>query len=351
MAMFKKLTNRLTRNMSPLRKRQLARFRNNRMAFISLILFSIIFVLSMSAEFIANDKPIMVRYNGNTYFPIVKSYPETTFGGVFETETMYLDPEVQNMIDEKGFAIWPLIPFADQTPSYGLAEAFPAPPNKNNWLGTDDQGRDVLTRILYGFRISILFGLGLTIVTSIIGVIVGALQGYFGGWVDLIGQRIVEVWAGLPTIFMIIILVSVFSPTVWWLFAIMAAFGWLGLVGLVRAEFLRARNFDYVRAARAMGSSHSTIIFKHILPNALASSLSQLPFILSANIIALTSLDYIGYGLPPGSPSLGELVKQGQVNLDAPWLVLSAFFSLTFLLSLLIFIGDGLRDAFDPRKV
>lgn len=338
-------------NDNPIRERQWQRFRANKLAFFSLIAFLVIFTLSMLVEFIANDKPLLVKYDGSLYTPALKAYPETTFGGVFETEAEYLDPAVQQLISDKGWAIWPIIPFADQTPSFAVEGAFPAPPSRQNWLGTDDQGRDVLARILYGFRISILFGLGVTLVSTILGVAIGALQGFYGGWVDLFGQRVVEVWGGLPTLFMIIILVSLFSPSIWWLFGIMVAFGWMSLVGLVRAEFLRARNFDYVRAARSMGTSDASIIFKHIMPNALASTLSQLPFILTANIIALTSLDFIGYGLPPGSPSLGELVMQGKNNLDSPWLSLSAFFSLTFLLSLLIFIGDGLRDAFDPRKV
>lgn len=338
-------------NKNPIRQRQWQRFRANKLAFYSLIVFLVIFTLSMLVEFIANDKPLLVQYKGEFYTPALKAYPETTFGGVFETEAEYLDPAVQKLINDNGYAIWPIIRFADQTPSFAVEGAFPAPPSGQNWLGTDDQGRDVLARILYGFRISILFGLGVTLVSTLIGMSIGAMQGFYGGWVDLLGQRVVEVWGGLPTLFMIIILVSLFSPSIWWLFIIMVAFGWMSLVGLVRAEFLRARNFDYVRAARAMGTSDASIIFKHIMPNALASSLSQLPFILTANIIALTSLDFIGYGLPPGSPSLGELVMQGKNNLDSPWLSLSAFFSLTFLLSLLIFIGDGLRDAFDPRKV
>ena len=334
--------------MNPIRRAQIRRFKQNRLAYLSLVLFLIIFTLSMLAPLIANDKPLLVRYAGEWYVPVVKAYPETAFGGVFETEAMYLDPAVKELINADGFMIWPPVRFADQTPSYSASD-YPAPPSHVNWLGTDDQGRDVVARLLYGFRISILFGLGLTLVTSVIGVLIGALQGYFGGWVDLLGQRLIEVWRGLPDLFMIIILVSLFSPSIWWLFAIMTVFGWMGLVGLVRAEFLRARNFAYVRAASGMVLSSRVIMRRHSLPRALASSLSQLPFILTANIFALPSLDFIGYGLPPGSPSLGELVLQGKNNLDAPWLVLSAFFSLTFLLSLLIFIGEGLRDAFDPR--
>ena len=304
----------------------------------------------MGANFIANDKPILVNYQNQWYFPIVKSYPETTFGGVFETETNYQDPVVKDLINQHGYMIEPMIPFADQTPSVSRDVPFPAPPNSENWLGTDDQGRDVLARVLYGLRVSLLFGLALTVAGSIIGIAVGAVQGYFGGWTDLVGQRLMEVWGGLPQLFMIIILVSLFSPSVFVLFGLMLLFGWMGLVGLVRAEFLRARNFDYVRSAKAMGVSDAKIMFRHILPNAMSSSLSQLPFILTANITALTTLDYLGYGLPAGSPSLGELISQGKDNLDSPWLALAGFFSLTIVLSLLIFIGEALRDAFDPRQ-
>lgn len=304
----------------------------------------------MGANLIANDKPILVNYQNHWYFPIVKSYPETTFGGVFETETNYQDPVVKDLINQHGYMIEPVIPFADQTPSVSRDVPFPAPPNSENWLGTDDQGRDVLARVLYGLRVSLLFGLALTVAGSIIGIAVGAVQGYFGGWTDLVGQRLMEVWGGLPQLFMIIILVSLFSPSVFVLFGLMLLFGWMGLVGLVRAEFLRARNFDYVRSAKAMGVSDAKIMFRHILPNAMSSSLSQLPFILTANITALTTLDYLGYGLPAGSPSLGELISQGKDNLDSPWLALAGFFSLTIVLSLLIFIGEALRDAFDPRQ-
>ena len=292
-----------------------------------------------------------MKYQNNLYFPVLKSYPETTFGGVFETETEYKDPVVKELINQNGFMIMPMIEFADQTPSLARSGAFPAPPNHENWLGTDDNGRDVVARLMYGLRISLLFGLALTLVGSLIGVIVGAVQGYYGGKIDMVGQRFMEVWGGLPQLFMIIILVSLFSPSVFVLFGLMLLFGWMGLVGLVRAEFLKARNFDYVRSARAMGVSDGKIIFRHILPNALASSLSQLPFILTANVVSLTALDFLGYGLPAGSPSLGELMSQAKNNLDAPWLALSAFFSMTVILSLLIFIGEALRDAFDPRQV
>lgn len=338
------------KRLNPIWQARLERFRSNRLGLISLIIFSLVFVICMAVNVIANDKPLLVSYDGDYYVPVLKAYPETTFGGIFETEANYKDPAVQELIEAKGFYIMPPIPFADQTPNVELGLPYPAAPNSQNWLGTDDQGRDVLTRILYGLRVSLLFGLALTFAGALIGIIVGAIQGYYGGWVDLAGQRFMEVWGGMPQLFMIIILVSLFSPSIYVLFALMLLFGWMGLVGLVRAEFLRARNFDYVRAARNLGVSDSQIMRKHILPNALASSLSQLPFILTANIIALTALDFLGYGLPPGSPSLGELMVQGKNNLDAPWLALSGFFSLTFILSLLIFIGEALRDAFDPRR-
>ncbi|MBL7667808.1 ABC transporter permease [Moraxella osloensis] len=334
----------------PVWQARIHRFRRNRLGFVSLIMFSLIFLACMGANLIANDKPMLVNYQNHWYFPIVKSYPETTFGGVFETEANYQDPVVKDLINQHGYMIEPMIPFADQTPSVSRDVPFPAPPNSENWLGTDDQGRDVLARVLYGLRVSLLFGLALTVAGSIIGIAVGAVQGYFGGWTDLVGQRLMEVWGGLPQLFMIIILVSLFSPSVFVLFGLMLLFGWMGLIGLVRAEFLRARNFDYVRAAKAMGVSDGKIMFRHILPNAMSSSLSQLPFILTANITALTTLDYLGYGLPAGSPSLGELISQGKDNLDSPWLALAGFFSLTIVLSLLIFIGEALRDAFDPRQ-
>lgn len=336
--------------MSPITQQRVARFKKNKLGLGCLILFTLIFLASLGAELIANDKPIMVRYDNQFYFPIVQTYAETEFGGVFETEADYRDPAVQQMIENKGWAIWPVIPYSYQTPNLELAVPVPSPPTRDNWLGTDDQGRDVLARILYGLRLSLLFGLALTLFASVIGIIVGAIQGYYGGWVDLIGQRILEVWGGLPTLFMVMILVSMFTPSVYWLFVIMLLFGWPALVGLVRAEFLRARNFDYVRAARALGVRDSIIMFRHILPNAMSSTLSQLPFMLTANITALTALDFLGYGLPPDAASLGEILLQGKNNLNAPWLALSGFFTLAIVLSLLIYIGEATRDAFDPRK-
>ncbi|KQC95160.1 ABC transporter permease [Acinetobacter soli] len=336
--------------MSPVMQQRLARFKQNRLGFICLIVFAVIFVLAIFSELIANDKPLVVKYQQSYYFPVIQSYPETTFGGVFETETNYKDPAVQQLIDRDGWALWPVIPFSYQTPNLELAVPVPSPPSQQNWLGTDDQGRDVLARILYGLRVSLLFGFALTLCAAFIGILIGALQGYYGGWVDLIGQRVLEVWGGLPMLFMVMILVSMFTPSVYWLFVIMLLFGWTALVGLVRAEFLRARNFDYVRAARALGVADRTIIFRHILPNAISSSLSQLPFMLTANITALTALDFLGYGLPPDAASLGELLLQGKNNLNAPWLALSGFFTLALVLSLLIYVGEATRDAFDPRR-
>lgn len=336
--------------MSPVMQQRLARFKHNRLGFICLIVFAVIFVLAIFSELIANDKPLVVKYQQSYYFPVIQSYPETTFGGIFETETDYKDPAVQQLIDRDGWALWPVIPFSYQTPNLELAVPVPSPPSQQNWLGTDDQGRDVLARILYGLRVSLLFGFALTLCAAFIGILIGALQGYYGGWVDLIGQRVLEVWGGLPMLFMVMILVSMFTPSVYWLFVIMLLFGWTALVGLVRAEFLRARNFDYVRAARALGVADRTIIFRHILPNAISSSLSQLPFMLTANITALTALDFLGYGLPPDAASLGELLLQGKNNLNAPWLALSGFFTLALVLSLLIYVGEATRDAFDPRR-
>ncbi len=336
--------------MSPIMRARLQRFKANRLGFSCFIVFSIIFILSLGAELIANDKPLLVKYENSFYSPAFKSYPETTFGGVFETEADYKDPVVQQLINNNGWGVWPLIEFSYQTPNLDLTVPVPSKPTAQNWLGTDDQGRDVLARILYGLRVSLLFGFALTLASALLGIAVGAIQGYYGGWIDLIGQRLLEVWGGLPMLFMVMILVSMFTPNVYWLFIIMLLFGWTTLVGLVRAEFLRARNFDYVRAARSLGVSDRTIMFRHILPNAMSSSLSQLPFMLTANITALTALDFLGYGLPPDAASLGELLAQGKNNLNAPWLALSGFFSLAIVLSLLIYIGEATRDAFDPRR-
>jgi microcin C transport system permease protein len=337
-------------SLTPIMQMRLRRFKENRFGYVSFWIFLIIFFLSISAHFIANDRPLLMSYKGHLYTPIFNEYSEQTFGGVFETEANYRDPFVQQLIKQQGWMVWPIIHFSDQTPNLALSVPAPTPPSTHNWFGTDDQGRDVLARILYGLRISILFGFGLTITGSIIGIMMGAIQGYYGGWIDLIGQRFFEVWGGMPQLFMTMILVSFFSPSIYWLFAIMLMFGWMSLVSIVRAEFLRARSLDYVRAARALGLSNFKIMVRHILPNALSSSLSQLPFILTANITALSTLDFLGYGLPPGSASLGELIIQAKNNLDAPWLAISAFFSLAILLSVLVFIGEAARNAFDPKR-
>lgn len=335
---------------NPVTQRQWNAFRENKRGYWSLWLFSVLFILSLFAELIANDKPLVMRYQGELYFPVAVSYPETTFGGVFETEANYRDPFVRELIESDGWMLWPLIPYSYNTINYDLDVPAPAPPSRDNWLGTDDQGRDVLARIIYGFRLSVLFGLILTIASSIIGIIVGAIQGYYGGWIDLAGQRFLEVWSSMPILFLIIILTSFVTPNFWWLLGIMLLFSWMSLVDLVRAEFLRCRNFDYVRAARALGVSSPVIMFRHMLPNAMVATLTFMPFILNSGIVTLTSLDFLGFGLPPGSPSLGELLGQGKANLQAPWLGISAFFSLSILLTLLIFIGEAVRDAFDPRK-
>lgn len=335
---------------NPVTQRQWTAFKQNKRGYWSLWLFSFLFLISLFAEFIANDKPLLVHYQGDAYFPIFVSYPETTFGGVFETETSYRDPFVAELIEEDGWMLWPLIPYSYNTINYNLTIPAPAPPSSENWLGTDDQGRDVLARVIYGFRISVLFGLLLTIASSVVGIIVGAIQGYYGGWIDLAGQRFLEVWSSMPTLFLIIILTSFVAPNFWWLLGIMLLFSWMALVDLVRAEFLRGRNFDYVRAARALGVPAPVIMFRHMLPNAMVATLTFMPFILNGGIVTLTSLDFLGFGLPPGSPSLGELLGQGKANLQAPWLGISAFASLSILLTLLIFIGEAIRDAFDPRK-
>nr|WP_246149272.1 ABC transporter permease [Skermanella pratensis] len=336
--------------MTPITRRRLHNFKANRRGFWSLWIFLVLFILSLFAEFIANDKPLLIRYDGAFYMPIFTVYPETTFGGEFETQADYRDPFVRDLIDEKGWMVWPVIRYSYRTINYDLTVPAPAPPSAENWLGTDDQGRDVVARLIYGFRISILFGLTLTIFSSIIGIAAGAVQGYFGGTTDLLFQRFIEIWSGLPTLYLLIILASVVEPNFWWLLGLLLLFNWMSLVGVVRAEFLRARNFDYVRAARALGAGDVLIMVKHVLPNAMVATLTFMPFILNGSITTLTALDFLGFGLPPGSPSLGELLAQGKANLQAPWLGLTAFFTLAIMLSLLIFIGEAVRDAFDPRK-
>jgi len=335
--------------MNPLTKERLARFRAHKRGYWSLWLFALLFFISLFAELIANDKPLLIRFDGNWYFPIVEQYTETEFGGEFESEADYTDPYVADLIEAKGFTLWPIIRFSYDTINYDLTGPAPSPPDRVNWLGTDDKGRDVMARIIYGFRVSVLFGFALTVISTIIGVIVGACQGYYGGWVDLFGQRFIEVWSGMPTLFLLIILSSFVEPNFWWLLGIMVLFSWMGLVGVVRAEFLRCRNFDYIRAAQALGVSDSRIMLRHMLPNAMVASLTMMPFILSGSVTTLTSLDFLGFGLPAGSPSLGELLAQGKTNLQAPWLGLSAFVVLSIMLSLLVFVGEAVRDAFDPH--
>jgi len=336
--------------MGPIARERWRRFRRNRRGYVSLFVFLALFVVSLASELIANDKPLLVVWGGRPYFPLVADYPETTFGGEFDTPADYRDPYVADLIAAKGWALWPPVRFSYGTINYDLPSPAPSAPTAQNPLGTDDQGRDVLAIVLYGFRISVLFGLALTALSSLIGIAAGAVQGYYGGRIDMFGQRFIEVWSGMPTLFMLIILSSVVEPNFWWLLAINVAFGWMGLVGVVRAEFLRARNFEYVLAAKALGLTDARIMARHILPNALVSTLTFLPFILCGSITTLTSLDFLGFGLPPGSPSLGGLLSQGKENLQAPWLGITAFAILAGTLSLLVFIGEAVRDAFDPRR-
>ena len=364
--------------LSPLNQRRWRNFCRNRRAYYSLILFSVIFGLTLFAEFIANDKPILVSYRGDFYAPIFRFYPETAFGGDFETEAVYRDPEVQCLIasgglelcfDEpeavmaqvsadgivdgqevmRGWALWPLIPYSYDTP-VDRPGAAPLPPNAQNWLGTDDTKRDVLARVIYGFRLSVMFTLIVTTLASVLGIAAGAVQGYFGGLTDLIFQRVIEIWASTPQIYVIIILFAVLPRGFWLLVGITVAFGWMALVGVVRAEFLRARNLEYVRAAKALGVSNAKIMFRHMLPNAMVATVTMLPFVITGTISLLAGLDFLGFGLPSSSPSLGELTLQAKQNLQAPWLAFTAFFAFAIMLSLLVFIFEGVRDAFDPRK-
>ena len=335
---------------TPLTRRRLQNFQANRRGWWSLWIFLTLFVLSLFAELIANDKPIVLSYDGALHFPVIFSYPETKFGGDFETEAEYRDPFVEEQILEKGWIVWPPIRYSYDTINLDLPVPAPAPPSAENLLGTDDQGRDVVARLIYGFRISILFGLVLTIISSVIGIAAGGIQGYLGGRTDLLFQRFIEIWSGLPVLYLLIIMASMIVPGFWSLLIIMLLFSWMALVGVVRAEFLRARNFEYVRAARALGVSNITIMYKHLLPNAMVATVTFLPFILNGSITTLTSLDFLGFGLPPGSASLGELLAQGKANLQAPWLGISGFMVIAVMLTLLIFVGEAVRDAFDPRK-
>lgn len=360
--------------LSPLNKRRWQNFKSNRRGYWSFWIFGVLFFVSLFAELIANDRPFLVKFDGKLYFPAFINYSETTFGGDFETAADYRDPYLQKLITDKGGTmVWPLIRYsygthnldlptpAPSKPTWMLTEAQckPVVEKKNlkscrdleyNWLGTDDQGRDVVARLIYGFRISVLFGLALTIISSIIGIAAGGVQGYFGGWVDLAFQRFIEVWTAIPSLYLLLILSSVLVPGFFVLLGILLLFSWVSLVGLVRAEFLRGRNFEYIQAARALGVSNRTIMFRHLLPNAMVATMTFLPFIVSSSVMTLTALDFLGFGLPPGSPSLGELLSQGKSNVQAPWLGFTGFFSVAIMLSLLIFIGEGVRDAFDPRK-
>ncbi|MGN6103027.1 MAG: ABC transporter permease [Devosia sp.] len=361
------------RRLSELNRRRLRNFRANRRGYLSFLIFLVLFVVSLGSELIASDRPIVVYYKGEWLFPIVVDYPESKFNG-FAAITRFRDPANRDEINANGWMLFPPIRYSYDTkddflpssaptrPSWLMSPdercaAYPqqtADPDCNignfHWLGTDDQGRDVVARLLYGFRISVLFGLALTIVSSVVGVIAGALQGYFGGWTDLLFQRFIEIWTAIPSLYLLLIISSVFAPSFWSLLGILLLFSWVALVGLVRAEFLRARNFEYVAAARALGVSSLTIMWRHLLPNATVATLTFLPFILSGSITTLTSLDYLGFGLPPGSPSLGEILQQGTNNFQAPWLALTGFFAISLMLSLLIFVGEAARDAFDPRK-
>ena len=337
--------------MSPLTRRRWDNFKANKRGYWSLWVISVMVVLSMFAEFIANDAPLVMGYKGELYFPVLFEYPETEFGGVFETEAEYLEPFVQNLIREgDGWWVFPPIQFSYETIDLYTEGAVPEAPSPRHLLGTDDVGRDVMARIIYGFRLSVLFGLALTLFSSLVGIAVGATQGYFGGRLDLFGQRLVEVWAGLPQLFLIIILSSLIEPNPIALLLLLLLFNWMALVAVVRAECLRTRNFDYVRAARALGESDLVILTKHVLPNAMVATLTYLPFLLSGSIVTLTSLDFLGFGLPAGYPSLGELLAQGKANIQAPWLGLAGFFTLSIMLTLFVFVGEGVRDAFDPRR-
>lgn len=337
--------------LSPLTRRRLAAFRANRRGVVCLWVFLVLFGASLFAEFVANDRPLVMEYRGQWYFPVLVNYPGTDFGPDFlPTETDYTDPAVKAAIRAHGWMVWPLIPYHYDTIVNNLPSPAPSPPTWQNWLGTDDQARDVLARVIYGFRISVLFGFTLTVLSSAVGIAAGAVQGFYGGLVDLFGQRGMEIWSGMPQLFLLIILSSIITPSFWVLLVFLLLFSWMTLTGLVRAEFLRGRNLEYVRAARALGVSDVVVMWRHVLPNAMVAVLTFLPFILSGSVTLLASLDFLGFGLPPGSPSLGELVTEAKNNLQAPWLGVTAFVVLGGTLALLIFIGEAVRDAFDPRK-
>jgi microcin C transport system permease protein len=336
--------------LSTINLRRWRNFRANGRGFWSMWILAVLFVLSLFAEFIANDRPLLVSYKGGLYVPVLVDYPETTFGGVFETPASYTDPFLQQAIKADGWMISTLIPYAYNTIDFNLGRPAPAPPSARHVLGTDNQGRDVLARLIYGFRLSMVFALALTLVSTVVGVAAGAVQGYFGGLTDLLFQRFIEIWGGLPQLFILIIVSSIIVPGFWTLLLVLLLFSWTALVPVVRAEFLRARNFDYVRAARALGMNDRGIMSKHILPNAVVATVTFLPFILSGAVVALTSLDFLGLGMPPGSASLGELLRQGKENLQAPWLGFTGFFTIAGMLTLMVFIGEAVRDALDPRR-
>ena len=339
--------------LTPLTQRRLANFRANRRGYLSLIIFAVLFFFTLFAEFIANDRPLVARVDGRWFVPVLADYAESDIvANGLPTEVDWQDRDFNAEFTQAGgWAVWPLIPYSYRTVVRDLGQPAPAPPSSRNWLGTDDQARDVMARVIYGFRVSVLFGFSLTIVSSVIGIAAGAVQGYYGGTVDLLFQRFIEIWGGMPQLYLLIILASIIEPTFWVLLIFLLLFSWMGLTGVVRAEFLRGRNLDYVRAARALGVSDVRQMSRHILPNAMVATLTFLPFILSGSVSALASLDFLGFGLPPGSPSLGELVNQGKNNLNAPWLALTGFVVLGTMLSLLTFVGEAVRDAFDPRKL
>jgi microcin C transport system permease protein len=337
--------------LSPITRRRIAIFRQNRRGFISFWIFMVLFALTLPAEFVANDRPVLIRFNSHWYLPMLFDYSEDAFGNeLMPLEADYTDPDVAKAINANGWMIWPLVPFSYSTIVKNLTVPAPSPPSWRDPLGTDDQARDVLARVIYGFRLSVLFGFVLTAVSSAVGVAAGAVQGYYGGLVDLLFQRFIEIWNGMPQLYLLIILASIITPGFWVLLIFLLLFSWMNLTGVVRAEFLRGRNLEYVRAARALGVSDTLVMWRHILPNAMVATLTYMPFILSGSVTVLASLDFLGFGLPPGSPSLGELVAQGKDNLQAPWLGITAFMVLGGTLVLLIFIGEAVRDAFDPRR-
>ena len=350
---FRKGVKRLSANpniATGLYSRRLSAFKHNRRAYLSLIIFVFIFFISLFAELWANDKPLLLKYDGKYYFPLLTTYSEQTFGGDFPTPTDYRDDYIRSNIEKSGWMLFPPIPYSFNTVDYNLKQPTPSAPSKHHWLGTDDEGRDILVRIVYGLRLSVIFAFILTLLSSLIGIIAGAIQGYFGGKVDLFLQRIIEIWESLPQLFVLIIIASLFIPTFWGLLLIMLCFSWMGLVGVVRAEFIKTKNFEFVKAAHALGVGNMRIIFRHILPNAVIATITFIPFILSESIVALTALDFLGLGLSQDYPSLGDLVRQGKDNLQAPWIGISVFVVLSGLLTMLIFIGEGVRDAFDTRK-